>query len=176
MSDDAPLRIEVTRTPSDFTAAVFANAWFSGAWGYVGVGAVVIAGITFGAGISQEDPGVLTKSAFAGATFFAIVAGVQALTLLLASRAALRLPGARDPVTYTFTPDALEVSSAIGSSKVQWVVWQRAFETKTQIILRQRMGLIHVLPKRFITSEQLVRLKALLRKVVQRIYFEEEPT
>lgn len=174
MSEEA-IRIEVTRDRGDYLSAVWTNFWRSGAWLWLVGGGAALGAAIAALAARDGDPDALSSGVQTAAIF--LVVTIPAYSLLMVSTAwrAWRQPGAMEPLTYTFTSSGIEVQSRIGSSTSQWLVWRRAFENARVLIIRHRLNLMQVLPKRQIPADAMARLKALLRTVLDgRVAFKSE--
>lgn len=167
-----PIHFEVTRTAADFRSAVWLNYWHGGGWGWlVGMG-VLGAVASYLLAKPWEDP--LIEAAITAALIMGIIFVCHVIAIFFAAASGAKLPGALEPVAYVLTDDALEVKSSVGSGVTQWVNWRKAFENDRLIVIRHRVNLMHILPKRQLSAEQQNEIRALLLRVLGgRVSFRE---
>ncbi len=169
------IQVEVTRDARDYRSAIWLNYWHGGGWLWMVAMGLIGAVVSCLLAEPWESPVVeaaITAGLVLGAMFIA-----HAITILLTAAGAMKLPGAREPVRYAFSEESLGVSSNVGHGTTNWVNWRKAFENRRVIVVRHRVNLMHILPKRQLSAKQQEQIRALLRRVLAgRVAFMEQRT
>lgn len=71
----------------------------------------------------------------------------------------------RERITYSFTEDLLEIKGESFNTQMTWEKMFKVTESKDLILLWQNRQLANVIPKKYLNSEQLKELKALILKI-----------
>ncbi|HLH02563.1 MAG TPA: YcxB family protein [Bryobacteraceae bacterium] len=100
--------------------------------------------------------------------FAAITAPFAVMLFLLAmpynaTRASLKNPGLRDPITYTFNDLTVTAKFSNGENRADWSLVTGAFETSNYLFVLMQRGSFHLIPKQQIDEFQLHSLRQLLR-------------
>jgi hypothetical protein len=176
VTEEEGIRVEVTRDKGDYISGVFANLMASG--GLLTPAIIAIALVFLLLLESALEGGDLSVSfaVFMGVIVFAAVFFFSCASVMFAAWRSWKAPDALRPLIYVFTRDQLSVKSDLGGSETKWELWKDAFENDRVLIVRHRLNIIHILPKRQIAAETLARLKALLRDVLGgRVRFKSAP-
>jgi hypothetical protein len=174
---EGAIRVEITRDKRDYRSAIRANYLHGGGvWWSAGVAAVFFVVFTW---IEIADGAPLTyglvKGALIAILFLAFVTPLNAILLWVTAANSVRQPGWDDPITYTFTPEALEVESSIGAGVTKWAAYKCAFENGRVLVIRHHVNIMQFLPKRQVPTETLSRLRTLLRTALKgRVSFQKE--
>lgn len=159
-----PIRFEVTRNAADFRSAVWLNYWHGGGWAWM-VGVSALGAVTnYFLAQPWEDP--LIEAAVTAAVVGGLIFVLNVIAIFFAAASGAKLPGAFEPVSYALSDEALEVKSSVGSGTTQWINWRKAFENDRLIVIRHRVNLMHILPKRQLSAEQQQKIRDLLRRVL----------
>lgn len=158
------VRVEVRRTRGDIFRGILANSLHSlGALAWFVGGSFVVAVIAALANSARPAPEML----FVGATAFVVMLLVYAVVLLfsiwLAARQTWRASGALDTIRYTFSDQGLAIEAVNGRGLSHWHAFKRAFETKSLLLIRHHVNMVHILPKRDMGADTLERIRAVLR-------------
>lgn len=162
MSGDVSFTI--TRNKRDYMAGIVLNTRHSRATLLVFAACALINGAIGYA--MQEGPFSWERLGTAVALSFYTVAILTAglmFALFMAARASRRSPGALNEIAYVFSENGVKVRSAVGSSEAVWTTFDAALESRGHFVLRQKPGVLQIIPKRDLNADVLARLRALLR-------------
>jgi len=167
------VRVEVRRTRGDIFKGILANSLHSpSTLAWCVIGALIVAAIA----ITVNGDEGLTVMLMAGAIVFAGMLLVHAVVLLfciwLAALQTWRARGALDTIRYTFSDQGLAIEAASGHGLSHWDTFKRAFETRSLLVIRHQMNLVHILPKRDLAADALQRVRAVLSVHVKDVRFQ----
>jgi hypothetical protein len=140
---------DVTRTKVDYVWGVIHSALRTPqTWIMSGLTAFAVA---VAAVLMSDDPDLARRLPFGVAVFagmFVFYGAFFLLALLLAAMRNWGAPGAFAPIHYELSPTGVKVQAATGSGDTQWIVWKSYIETPGYLILRHKLNLVHIMPKR----------------------------
>ncbi|MES1200720.1 MAG: YcxB family protein [Pseudomonadota bacterium] len=165
-ADLAPISFEVRRSKADFFGAIWANCMNGPRLIFIIAYAAILAAVLFGFETIRHVPFAWLSALAIFVVLIAVFLGAYAAISWFAATKAWSAPGGQGAVLYTLSPDQLAVKSDYGSGDTKWTVWKKAFETKSLIVIRHHMNLMHIIPKRDLTDETRRHVKALLSLVL----------
>lgn len=115
---------------------------------------------TEGAATAERVQEIVTRS---GAALLVVLALVVALYLLVAALS-WRTPGYLQPISYVFSPSGVRGQTIAATTETTWVVYRRACETRSLLILSQAAGIVQIIPKRDLSSQTLNAVRRMLRE------------
>lgn len=166
MSADENVRFTIQRSKRDHLAGILLNARYS-RWTWVYWVAPVINGaIAFH--YSDGDSPEVRLAAVLG--IFVVSAAVMfvliRLCFVLGAFMSWRVPGALRPIDYELDAEGVYARAESGSGKSNWSVFDGVFENRHVLVIRQRPGMLHIIPKRDLSDAQTLQIRRMLRQHV----------
>jgi hypothetical protein len=164
MSEAPSLQFTVKRNRGDYLSGLTLHALRS-QWSLVWFAPVFINGaiVWYFSRLDDQQERVVVLAGFVVLTA-ALMALAFASCLLLGAFNSWRTPGALEAIDYRIAESGVFASAVLGAGESKWQAFDGAWQNRRVVVLRQRPGLLHIIPRRDLSNEAQTVLRATIRE------------